>query len=894
MAGHYLKKLFEPDSVAIFGASEQAGSVGSIVTDNILNAGFSGQIYLINPKYKKIRDLPCYKSLDQVKTQVDLVVICTPAATVPNIMESCGIHGVNAAIIMSAGFRESGPKGEKLEVQVVEIARNHGIRFVGPNCLGLMRPGTGLNVTFNKGFTEAGHLALISQSGALCTAILDWANNQDIGFSAVISIGGSADVGFGEVLDYLVTDPHTHSILLYIEGINEARSFMSGLRAAARVKPVIVVKVGRHQAGGEAAMSHTGSLVGADDVFDAALRRAGAVRGMHIGDLFSAATVLSSGRRLSGERLGIITNAGGPGAMACDRASDLDIPLAKLSDETVARLNEVLPAAWSHANPVDIIGDAGPERYGDAVKHCLSDQNVDGVLVMLTPQAMTEPTAVAEKVVSQVKSAKKPVLACWMGDGQVSAGRGKLTQAGIPNFRLPETAIQGFAYLTNFYRNQQLLLQTPGSLDEEENPDVEGARLIIENALAEKRKVLTELESKAVLAAFGIPSTQCILVRTADEAMVNAQALGFPLAMKIYSRDITHKSDIGGVRLGLSNAAAVQSAFKEMMSLARRHCPDANIEGVVIQRMHSSPHGRELLVGVTTDPVFGPVITFGLGGTAVEIMRDQAMALPPLNQLLIQDLVNRTKAAKLLARFRNMPAADMQAIEYTLSRVSSMACELPWIQELDINPLVVDEHGAMALDARIIVKHRSSDQRPYSHMAIHPYPSHLVSNVQLPGGIDVCIRPIRPEDAEIEQAFVRGLSERAKFFRFFQPLDELTPTMLARFTQIDYDREMAFIAVVENDGKDKEIGVARYITNADNQGCEFAVVVADEWQHKGIAQRLMERLIECAREDGLKYIEGKVMAENKEMLALANTLRFSAKHVKDEDVSIVYVKKLLH
>ncbi|MBN1378304.1 MAG: bifunctional acetate--CoA ligase family protein/GNAT family N-acetyltransferase [Gammaproteobacteria bacterium] len=894
MAGHYLKQLFEPSSVAVFGASEQPGAVGTVVTENLLSAGFSGQIFLLNPKYQKIRDLRCYKGLEEVKSPVDLAVICTPAATVPNIMESCGIHGVKTAIIMSSGFRESGPKGQKLEEQVIEVARNHGIRFVGPNCLGAMRPSAGLNVTFNKGFTDVGNLALISQSGALCTAILDWADNQDIGFSAVISIGASADVGFGEVLDYLVTDPHTHSILLYVEGVNDARSFMSGLRAAARVKPVIVVKVGRHKAGGEAAMSHTGAMVGADDVFEAALRRAGAVRGMHIGDLFSAATVLSSGRRLHGERLAIITNAGGPGAMACDRASDLDIPLAKLSDATVEKLNQVLPAIWSHANPVDIIGDAGADRYGAAMEACLTDKNVDGVLVMLTPQAMSEPTAVAERVVKQVKNAKKPVLACWMGDGQVAMGRDVLTQANIPNFRLPETAVQGVAYLTNFYRNQQLLLQTPGPLADEDHPDVGGARLIIENALAAKRNVLTELESKAVLAAFGIPSTQCILVRSADEALVNGQALGFPLAMKIYSKEITHKSDIGGVRLGLSNAAAVQSAFKEMMDSARAQCPDAEIDGVVLQRMHSPPHGRELLVGITTDPVFGPVITFGLGGTAVEIMRDQAMALPPLNSPLIKDLIGRTKAAKLLAHFRNMPAADMNAIERILLRVSSMACELPWIQELDINPLVVDEHGAMALDARIIVKHRPTDQRPYSHMAIHPYPSHLVGNIQLPGGIDVCIRPIRPEDAEIEQAFVRGLSDRAKFFRFFQPLDELTPTMLARFTQIDYDREMAFIAVVEVNGKEKEIGVARYITNADNQGCEFAVVVADEWQHRSIAQRLMERLIECAREDGLKYIEGKVIAENKEMLALAASLRFTAKHMKDDDVSIVYVKKLLH
>ena len=893
MAGHYLKQLFEPNSVAVFGASERPGSVGSVVTENLLSAGFKGKIYPINPKYSEVSGARCYKNLDEINSPVDLVVICTPAATVPGIIESCGLHGVKAAIIMSAGFREAGEKGKKLEAQLIDVARSHGIRFVGPNCLGAMRPRLGLNATFNKGFTDSGNLALVSQSGALCTAILDWADNQDIGFSAVVSIGASADVNFGEVLDYLVADPYTHAILLYIEGISESRSFMSGLRAAARVKPVIVVKVGRHQAGGEAAMSHTGALVGADDVFDAGLRRAGVVRGMHIGDLFAAATVLSGNKRLNGEQLAIVTNAGGPGAMACDRASDLDIPLAKLSEETIAELNKVLPAIWSHGNPVDILGDAGPERYGQALEACMVDKNVDGALVLLTPQAMTAPTDVAENVAKHAKGLSKPIITCWMGDAQVGAGRTVFAKANIPTFRLPETAIQGFAYLTNFYRNQKLLLQTPGPLSEKDDPDIEGARLIIENALAEKRKVLTELESKAILSAFGIPVTQCVLTRSANEALVNAQALGFPLAMKIHSKDITHKSDIGGVRLGLSNAAAVQSAFKDMMESAAELCPDAEIEGVVLQRMHKPPYGRELMVGIISDAVFGPVITFGLGGTAVEIMRDQAMALPPLNSLLITDLISRTKAAKLLKRFRNMPEANMHAVEKVLLRLSSMACELPWIQELDINPLVVDENGVMALDARIIVKHYGTEQRPYSHMAIHPYPSHLQSKMQLPGGTELIIRPIRPEDAEIEQAFIRGLSDKAKYFRFFQPLDELTPAMLARFTQIDYDREMAFIAVTEVKGREIEIAVARYITNADNISCEFAIVVADDWQNKGIARRLIERLIECARDHGLELIRGKVLAENKEMLALAASLGFTSRRTEDDDISIVEVQKLL-
>lgn len=893
MTKHYLSPLFEPNSIAIFGASERPGSVGSVVTENLLAAKFAGNLYLINPKHKTIHEQPCHRSLKHINDNIDLAVIITPAATVPAIIEQCGEKGIKAAVVISAGFREAGPEGKRLERQVIELARSFNMRFIGPNCLGIMRPDMGFNATFNKGFTNSGNLALVSQSGALCTAILDWANQQDIGFSAVVSMGTSADIGFGEVLDYLVADPKTHSILLYIEGVTNARTFMSGLRAAARVKPVIVIKVGRHQAGSEAAMSHTGSLAGADDVFDAALRRAGVVRGMHIGDLFAAATVLDGQFKIAGENLAIVTNGGGPAAMACDRASDLNIPLAALSKPTVKTLDKALPPMWSHANPIDILGDAGPERYDAALSACIKDDSVNGMLVMLTPQAMTEPTAVAEQVVKSSKGTNKPIITCWMGDAQVAEARKKFIEADIPTFRLPETAIQGYAYLTNFYRNQRLLLQTPGPLETELNPDVEGARLIIEHVLAEKRHVLTELESKAILSAFGIPTTQAILVRTANEALINAEALGFPLAMKIYSKDITHKSDIGGVRLGLSNAAAVQAAFQEMMNNAIEKCPEANIEGVVLQRMHSPPNSRELMIGIISDPIFGPVISFGLGGTAVEIVRDQAMALPPLNSLLIDDLIGRTRAARILQAFRGMPAANITKIKEVLLKISAMACELPWIKELDINPLVVDDHSAVALDARIVVQHKPAQQKHYDHMAIHPYPLHKVSRTTLPNGTHLIIRPIRPEDAELEKAFVRSLSDETKYFRFFQALEELTPQMLARFTQIDYDREMAFVAVVKTNRREEEIGVARYMTNIDQSGCEFAIVVSDQWQHQGIARRLMEKLIECARENGLKYIEGNVMSENKKMQQLAESLGFIIRPSDIDDTSMIKVRKQL-
>ena len=882
MGKHYLNKLFEPGSVAVFGASDREGAVGNLVFRNMIESGFNGDVYPINPKHSMVQGHRAYPDLKSIGKPVDLAVITTPAATVPGIIESCGEHGIRAAVVISAGFRETGPQGLKLEQALVENARRYGLRFIGPNCLGLMRPDTGLNCTFNKGSASHGKIALVSQSGALCTAILDWAAANNIGFSAVVSTGISADTDFGDVLDYLVSDPKTKSILLYIEGIHDARSFMSGLRAAARVKPVIALKVGRHMSGSRAAMSHTGALVGSDDVFESALRRAGVVRGLRIGDLFSAATTLTSVFSVKGERLAIVTNGGGPGVMATDRVTDLGMSLAELTEATLNRLNKVLPETWSQANPVDVIGDATPERYARAVEICMSDPGVDGLLVILTPQAMTDPAAVARSLVKLGASNHKPLLACWMGDIQVAEGRRILRDANVPTFHTPEAAVEAFSYLVNYYRNQQLLLEAPGPLSLGKAPDVEGARMIIEGALSEGRKVLSESESKAVLHAFHIPTAAASVVRSPNEALVQAETLGFPVVLKINSPDITHKSDAGGVRLGISNAQAVRSAYNDMLNLVKKNRPEARIDGVTIEPMLQRPNGRELLVGLATDPVFGPVITFGAGGTAVEVMGDRAVTLPPLNRRLVQDLIGQTRVFKLLGAFRHMPVADMQALEQVLLRVSEIACELPLVKELDINPLIVDEHGAVAVDARVVVDYHLQTAERYSHMAIHPYPGHLVSQWQLPDGTDMVIRPIRPEDAEIEQAFIRKLSKRAKYFRFMQSITELSPQMLARFTQIDYSREMALIAVVNVDGQETEIGVARYITNPDGKSCEFAIVIADNWQRQGIAHMLMQQLIETARGQALQVMEGDVLANNREMLNLVAKLGFSVSASTEE------------
>lgn len=892
MGRHYLEHLFTPQAIAVFGASERPDSVGALVYRNLLDARFAGPVYPINPKYQELKGARCYSSIEEVGERVDLAVIATPAATVPDIIHACGEQGVKAAIVLSAGFGEVAGTGEALQEALVERARHGGIHVLGPNCLGLMRPSIGLNATFSNNSARPGSLALISQSGAICTAVLDWASAHGIGFSTMVSLGDAADVGFGDLLDYLALDPETRSILMYVEGVRDARRFVSGLRAAARMKPVVVVKAGRHAEGSRAAMSHTGALVGSDDVFDAALQRAGVVRAATIEQLFAAAQLLSAQYRVQGNRLAIITNAGGPGVMATDRAVERGIRMAELSAASLQRLDQVLPAHWSHGNPVDILGDATPESYRAAAEICLADEGIDGVLVMLTPQAMTQPTEAAQAIAEVNAESHKPILTCWMGETQVREGRRLLAEHKIPTFTNPESSLEAFSFLADYHYNQQLLFQVPGPLAEHSEPDVEGAQMIIEGALAEKRTLLNSMETKALLQAFRIPIMPSVQARTPNEALVAAEYLGFPVSMKINSPDITHKSDVDGVRLNITNAPGVRSVFNELIDTVRRRRPDARIDGVSVEKMYRNPYGRELLVGVIDDPVFGPVITFGAGGTAVEILQDRVVALPPLNDHIAEGVIRRTRISRMLDAFRNLPAVNFAAIQQVLIRVSEMVCELPQIQEMDINPLVADNRGVAALDARIVVQYTPPARERYGHMAIHPYPAHLVEHWQLPDGTDITIRPIRPEDAEIEQSFVRDLSEQARYFRFMQTLSELSREMLIRFTQIDYHREMALIATVFQDHREVEVGVARYSTNPDGETAEFALVVDDEWQSKGIGSKLMTCLMDAAQEKGLKLLVGEVLANNSKMIELVKRLGFT-KHPKRDDPSIVTVTKSL-
>lgn len=897
MGQHYLKPLFAPQSVAIFGASDQADSVGKIVFQNMLQSGFQGALYPINPKHTKIQGRKAYASIQQVQADVDQAIIATPAATVPDIIEQCGKHGVKAAVIITAGFGEAGAAGVTLEQAVLANAKRYNIRLIGPNCLGVMRPDIGLNATFNHGNANTGNLAFVSQSGALCTAILDWAKTNGIGFSSVISMGSSIDVDFGEILDYLVCDVNTHSILLYIEGIRNSRGFMSAIRAAAQLKPVILVKVGRHSSASKAVMSHTASLVGSDDAFDAAVKRAGVVRVQTVTQLFSVAKALSCGFHPTGNRLAIVTNGGGPGVMATDIAADLGLTMATLSTDTIDKLNSTLPHTWSHGNPVDIIGDAQADRYHHAVKACLEDPNVDGVLTILTPQAMTKPLEAAKAVIELSDQYNKPLLACWMGGTQVLESRKLFNEHKKPSFRTPEPAIEVFSFLSQYYKNQKLLMQVPGPLSHHIEPDVEGARMVIESALQDRRKVLNEMESKAVLSAFHIPVAKTLVARSANEALQIALELGFPVAMKINSPDITHKTDAGGVILNLGNALEVRAAYQDMLDNIALNRPDARVDGVSIESMVVKPNGREIMIGVTSDPVFGPVITFGAGGTTVEVMHDRAVALPPLNSFLVKELIHGTRTAKLLEAFRHMPAVNMEALESTLLRISEMVCELPMLMEMDINPLIVDEHGVLAADARIVVGFRTLGADRYAHMAIYPYPAHLVSHWQLSDGTNVTIRPIRPEDAQLEQEFMHSLSEESRYFRFMNSVQELTQTMLVRFTQLDYSREIALIAVAETNSRktghrEVELGVARYAMNPDGESCEFAIVISDDIHGKGLGSKLMTALMDAARQRGLKVMQGEVLSQNTHMLNLMKKLNFSIKPSQYDD-SIKIVSKQL-
>ena len=873
MVRHYLQPLLAPRGVALVGATERPGALGEIVHRNLAAGGLRGPLYAVNPKHACLFGEKAYARMADLPEKVDLAVIATPARAVPGIVREAGAAGTRAAVVLSSGFGEAGAEGKALQAELERAAHEAGVRVLGPNCLGVMRTDAGLNATFARINARAGHLALVSQSGALCGAILEWAGASRVGFSSVISLGGAADVDFGEVLDFLAADAATEAILLYIEGIRDARRFLSALRATARMKPVIALKAGRYASGGRAASSHTGALVGSDAVFDAALRRGGAVRVKTYIQLFAAARVLANGVMPAGERLAVLTNGGGPGVLAADCAAENGVPLAQLSPATVRLLDEKLPPQWSHGNPIDIIGDAPPERFAAAAGAALADPGVDALLALYSPVAVSAPQDAARALAEAVRGTRKPVLAGWLGDINPNESRKYLEAQGIPNFYTPENAIEAFSFLCAYRRNQAQLMEVPAALHgEEPAPQLARAAAIRDAALREQRTQLNEHEAKALLATFGLPVPPSIIVTSRDAALEAAEQIGYPVVVKILSRDVNHKSDVGGVRLSLQNAAMVASAFDDMMGHVRALRPDARIDGALLQPMLRFGDAREVLVGVANDAVFGPVISFGAGGVSVEAVRDTAIALPPLNAPLARELMSRTRVQRLLAGYRNVPAVDEAALVAILTGVSRMVCLLPWLKEMDLNPVLAHPGGAVIADARIeIDPAQPSRVRPqYPHMAIHPYPVELEETLEL-GGARLLLRPMRPEDAGLETEFVNSLSERSRYQRFMQDLPHLTPRMLARFTQLDYDRELAL--VVLHGGR--FVAVGRYAPNPDGETAEFALTVTDAWQGKGLGRALLERLCRYARAAGYRALYGHILQANHAMLELAQKLGFS-------------------
>ena len=899
MSAHYLHHLLAPRSVAVIGASEREGALGRFVIENMRGNGFqslhSGILYAVNPKYRTVFGDKCYRSVGDLPTTPDLIVVTSPANTVADILHDAGAIGVKNAVVLSAGFGESGEEGRIRSKHVQAELKRNGMRMIGPNCVGIMRPGIGMNATFANANCRAGPLALISQSGAVCTALLDWAATTEIGFSSVVSLGGALDLDFGELLDFLVQDVETKSILMYIEGIRDARGFLSALRASARVKPVVVFKAGRHSAGTMAVTSHTGALAGSDAVFDAALARSGAVRVSSSLQLFAAARALAIAKRPMGARLAIVTNGGGPGVVAADVAIDNHLELAKLSKSTIKKLDAALPEHWSGTNPVDIIGDAAPERFSAATQAVMDDVNVDAALVLFCPQRVTTPEAAAAAIIPIAQQHEKPIFTAFLGGASLTCARALLEKANIANFLTPENAVEAISALVRFKRHQEMLLESvsayAGMTFEAATDAVAEATRIREGALRQNRTLLTEIEAKSLLAAFGLPVNSIKVAITREDAQAEAKTMGYPVVMKILSPDITHKSDVGGVRLNLVNRKQVGHAYDDMMEQVERVKPDAHIIGVNIQPMMKFAHQREVLVGLKRDAVFGPVIAFGSGGIAVEVLRDLALALPPLNPALAASLMRSTRIRNVLNAYRDVPAIDDNAMIDVLQRVSMMACLLPWIEEMDLNPVLAHPGGASVVDARVVINPAQpiTDHR-YRHMAIFPYPIELEQDVQLRDGSKLMMRPIRPDDVEREHAFVAGLSDASRYSRFQHAVSALSPEMMARFTQVDYDREMALLVLVPE--IDEIAAVARYFPNPDRISAEFACVVADRWQGRGVGTLLMKALIACASAAGYKSLVGSVLSANWGMLKLVDHLGFVSEPGSDANHTVSVMLKL--
>ncbi len=887
MGTRNLKRLFDPKSIAVIGASNRKGSVGYILLHNLISAEYEGVVYPVSMSSQAIQGIHAYSSIAQVPRKVDLAVIAVPAKNVPDAMRECGEAGVGGAVIVSSGFREAGEAGRRLEQEVCEIAKAYGVRILGPNCLGYIRPAYHLNVTFSDVIPPAGRVAFFSQSGALGTAILDWAAANDVGFSAFVSVGSMADVDFGDLIDFFGADQYTSSIILYIESITDARKFMSAARHFAKSKPIIVVKSGRTARSALAAASHTGAIAGDDTLYSAVFRRAGVVRVDKVEDLFDASEALSRVSSPRGPRLGIVTNAGGPGVMACDRLFHLGGELAELTPETDEKLKALLPDYTARSNPVDIAGDADAARFANATQAVIDDPNCDGVLAILTPQAMSQPTATAEALVRVAQSHQlKPLLTSFMGQTKVEDAIKILHSARIPCFNAPEDAVNAYLYMWQYTKNLANLYETPADILPQFEPDRDTVKKTFLEVARQDRSVLTEPEADSVIQAYQIPVVRTMVATTEEECVAAAEEIGFPVAVKILSPDISHKVDVAGVALNVATGADAASQYKEVTERARRARPKSRILGCVVQPMRSS--GHEVIIGSKKDPVFGPALIFGMGGTSVEFHRDVAVDFPPLNQALARSMIQSTKVSQLLGGYRGAEPVDMVALEQAMVKVSYLLVDFPEILEMDINPLLVSSSGILALNSRIVIDPKAVRKitLPGAHLMISMYPSKYQWSMALDGS-QVRIRAIRPEDEPLWTDMIESLSPETTQYRFFGPLREIDKAMLIRYCHIDYDREIALVAILKGkDGAaDMMLGVVRLtIDSANPSEGEFAILVRDAWQRKGVGSKLMEALIQAARDRYVLQINGHVLTVNIGMTRFVENLGFDVQPSEEHDV----------
>ncbi len=882
-----LDAIFKPKSVAVIGATEKEGSVGRTILWNLISSQFGGTVFPVNPKRSSVLGIRAYPSVAAIPEQVDLAVIVTPAPSVPGIIGECVDAGVPGAIVISAGFKERGPQGAELERQIMEQAQRGNMRIIGPNCLGVMMPPIGLNATFASAMARPGNVGFISQSGALCTSVLDWSFQENVGFSAFISIGSMLDVDWGDLIHYLGEDPRTSSIVIYMESVGNARSFLSAAREVAFTKPVIVIKAGRTEAAAQAAASHTGSLTGSDEVLEAAFRRVGVLRVNSISDIFHTAEVLAKQPRPRGPRLTILTNAGGPGVLATDALITQGGELAQLSDATMAALNALLPEHWSHGNPVDILGDAAPERYAQSLEIAANDPNSDGLLVILTPQAMSDPTRTAELLRPYAQIEGKPVLASWMGGSDVAAGVGILNRANIPTFEYPDTATRLFNYMWRYSYNLRGIYETPAltDADDQQQHNTALAHEIISHARQQGRTILTEYESKQILAAYGIPTTPMFVATTEDEAVMAAEQLGYPVVLKIHSETITHKTDIGGVRLNLADPEAVREAFWAIKGAVRDRVGVEHFHGVNVQPMVKLK-GYELIVGCSADAQFGPVLLFGTGGTLVEVFKDRALALPPLNTTLARRMMEQTKIHTALKGVRGERPVDLAGLEKLLVRFSQIVAEQRFIKEIDINPLLATPDSILALDARVLLYPPDVREEDIPPLAIRAYPAQYVAQWTMRNGDTVTIRPIRPEDEPLMVRFHETLSDRTVVMRYFDPIklsQRVAHERLSRICFIDYAREMVLVGVAEDpaSGAREIIAAGRLSKLHGTHAADVTVLVTDARQGQGLGTELVRRLLQYARDEGLRTVHAAMLPAHKDMHHIFEKLGFTVQLTAD-------------